>query len=104
MKKQSIPTSLAPITFSALLCVPIARADNPVYAAQRIGSITNISGVLANCGGDLYLSGYDTSVGFELRKLNATDSDLDLVQDLSAGTAGTLRFLRAWENHQARVP
>jgi ELWxxDGT repeat protein len=90
MKKQSIPTSLAPITFSALLCLPTARADNPVYAAQRIGSITNISGVLANCGGDLYLSGYDTIVGYELRKLNATDSDLDLVQDLSAGTATTV--------------
>ena len=90
MKAKSLLASLAVTSFPALLGVSIARADNPVYAAQQIGSITNISGVLANCGGDLYLSGYDTSVGFELRKLNATDNDLDLVQDLSAGTAGTV--------------
>lgn len=89
MKTKTHLVSLAFISFPALLGVSIARADNPVYAAQRIGSITNISGLLANCGGDLYLSGYDTSVGFELRKLNATDSDLDLVQDLSAGTSSS---------------
>jgi|GEM_PF-3378247 len=96
MKKKSIPTALAIITFPALLGISITWADNPVYAAQRIGSITNISGVLANCGGDLYLSGYDTSVGYELRKLNATDSDLDLVQDLSSGTAGTVIDRITW--------
>jgi len=89
MNTNSLLAALAVIPCPALLSVSIARADNPVYAAQRIGSITNISGPLANCGGDLYLSGYDTSVGFELRKLNATDSDLDLVQNLSAGNATT---------------
>lgn len=90
MKTKPHLVSLAFLPFPALLWASIARADNPVYSAQRIGSITNISGPLANCGGDLYLSGYDTSIGYELRKLNATDSDLDLVQDLSAGVATTV--------------
>ncbi len=90
MKTKTHLVSLAFIPVPALLAVSIARADNPTYASQRIGSITDISSAFTNCGGDLYLSGYDTSVGFELRKLNATDSDLDLVQDLSPGTAGSV--------------
>lgn len=66
--------------------VPL-RADT--WSAQRIGSITNISGPLTDIGGELYLSGYDATNGYELRKLNATDSDVDLVKDLTAGTGGT---------------
>ena len=90
MKTKIMLPSLVTVPCLAMLGVSVSSADDPVFFAQRIGTITNISGSLTNCNGDLYLSGYDTTYGFELRKLNATGTDLDLVSDLSPGTNGSV--------------